>query len=130
MEKWENLRSPKTGRVADVVILPPMPHTAVPHTACRWVGYTKVWNFLDYPALVLPAGTVTRDDIDEPWEFAPRNPKDEWTGKLWQDQRQKMADLRLPVGVQLICRKLEEEKLLGVGKVVDEVIRESRGSLK
>ncbi|CAG9986500.1 unnamed protein product [Clonostachys byssicola] len=126
MEKWDSLRSQKTGRVADVVILPPLPHTAVPHTACRWVGYTKVWNFLDYPALVLPAGNVTQDDIHEPWEFAFRNPKDEWTGKLWQDQRQKMADLRLPVGVQLVCRKLEEEKLLGIGKVVDEVIRESR----
>ncbi|CAH0057312.1 unnamed protein product [Clonostachys solani] len=130
MEKWDSIRSPKTGRVADVVILPPLPHTAVPHTACRWVGYTKVWNFLDYSALVLPAGTVTQDDISEPWEFAPRNPKDEWTGKLWQDQKQKMADLRLPVGVQLVCRKLEEEKLLGIGKVVDEVIRESRAGHK
>uniref|UniRef100_A0A8H7N1B3 Amidase domain-containing protein n=1 Tax=Bionectria ochroleuca TaxID=29856 RepID=A0A8H7N1B3_BIOOC len=130
MEKWDNIRSPKTGRVADVVILPPLPHTAVPHTACRWVGYTKIWNFLDYPALVLPAGNVKQDDIDEPWEFAPRNSKDEWTGKLWEDQRQKMADLRLPVGVQLVCRKLEEEKLLGIGKVVDEVIRESRAGPK
>ncbi|VUC32949.1 unnamed protein product [Clonostachys rosea] len=130
MEKWDRMKSPKTGRVADVVILPPMPHTAVPHRACRWVGYTKVWNFLDYSTLVLPAGNVTQEDLNEPWESAPRNPKDEWTCKLWQDEKHKMADLKLPVGVQLACRKLEEEKLLGIGKVVDEIIRKSRTAPK
>ena len=43
-------------RCVDVLLMPPMPHTAVPHGKCKWVGYTKIWNLLDYTALVIPAG--------------------------------------------------------------------------
>ncbi|KAF4125867.1 amidase [Geosmithia morbida] len=123
LDKWLSLVSPNTGRPADVILMPPMPHPAVPHKGCRWVGYTKVWNFLDYPALVLPGGSVGRQDLSEPFDHEARNLQDEWTGGLWRDRKEEMAELKLPVGVQLICRKLEEEKLMAIGKVVDDVIR-------
>ncbi|KAI5919359.1 amidase signature domain-containing protein [Camillea tinctor] len=124
-DKWNSIRSPKTGQPVDVVLMPPMPHTAVPHGGCRWVGYTKVWNFVDYPALVIPGGKVEMEDVSEPWDYLPRGELDEWNQKLWADNKTDMAKLNLPVGVQLIGRKHEEEKVLAAGKILDELLRDN-----
>ena len=94
----------------DVLVMPPMPHTAVPHRGCRWVGYTKVWNFLDYSALVIPAGKSSAVDLEARWDSAARGPMDEWNAALWQQNKARIAELELPVGIQLVCRKFEEEK--------------------
>ncbi|KAI5861559.1 amidase [Durotheca rogersii] len=124
LRKWDGIRSPRTGKPVDVVLMPTMPHTAVPHRSCRWVGYTKVWNVLDYPALVIPAGTVAAVDREAPWgDDAPRNALDEWNAALWTQNRERMVELALPVGVQVVARKLEEERLLAVGTVIDEALR-------
>ncbi|KAK1998851.1 amidase [Colletotrichum falcatum] len=123
LEKWQSVRSAETGRTADVLLLPPMPHAAVPHGGCRWVGYTKVWNFLDYPALVIPGGRVCQQDVDEPWDTAARGVEDEWNSNLWTCHRGEMAALGLPVGLQIVGRKLEEEVVLAAGKTIDDALR-------
>lgn len=122
LEKWDAIRSPKTGKQVDVVLMPPMPHTAVPHRSCRWVGYTKIWNVLDYTALVLPAGQVRSYDKEEPWNLVPRNVLDEHNMALWNQQGDNMIELGLPVGVQIVGRKLEEEKVLAIGAVIQELL--------
>ncbi|KAI1205783.1 amidase signature domain-containing protein [Annulohypoxylon truncatum] len=122
LKKWNEIESPKTGRKVDVVLMPPMPHTAVPHHSCRWVGYTKIWNVLDYSALVIPAGKVSSVDGDAPWKFAPRNMLDEWNAGVWAQSKARMIELGLPVGVQIAGRKLEEEKVLAIGAVIDELL--------
>ncbi|KAI2773972.1 amidase [Daldinia loculata] len=129
LEKWNEIRSPKTGKQIDVVLMPPMPHTAVPHRACRWVGYTKIWNVLDYSALVIPAGKVSSIDGHAPWNHTPRNAIDEWNNALWTREKEKMVKLELPVGVQIVGRKLEEEKVLAIGTVIDKLVREIRYSI-
>lgn len=123
LEKWKRLRSPATGRPADIVILPPMPHTSVPHGGCRWVGYTKIWNLLDYSALVIPAGKVAAEDRDAEWGFAARNETDEWNQGLWEKHKEEMVRMELPVGLQIVARKLEEEKVLAAGAVIEDVLR-------
>ncbi|KAK2010964.1 amidase [Colletotrichum eremochloae] len=123
LEKWQSIRSAKTGRTADILLLPPMPHAAVPHGGCRWVGYTKVWNFLDYPALVIPGGRVCQQDVHEPWDMAARGTEDEWNRNLWACHREEMAALGLPVGLQIVGRKLEEEMVLAAGKIIDDALR-------
>lgn len=123
LKKWNELKSPETNEPVDIVLMPPMPHTAVPHRSCRWVGYTKIWNVLDYTALVVPAGKITSVDKDAPWDHAPRNELDEWNAALWAKEKEKMVELGLPVGVQIIGRKLEEEKVLAIGAVIDELLR-------
>lgn len=124
LDKWNNIRSPKTGRQVDILLMPPMPHTAVPHRSCRWVGYTKVWNFLDYSALVIPGGKVSQTDLDQAWDFDERGPLDAWNATVWRENKGRMAELNLSVGIQLVCRKLEEEKLLAAAKVVDALVHE------
>lgn len=125
LRKWDAVRAPD-GRPVDAVLLPPMPHAAVPHGGCRWVGYTKVWNVLDYTALVIPAGEVVERDLDAPWDDStPRGEVDRWSLDLWKHNKEDMARLKLPVGLQIVGRKLEEEKVLGIGKVVDDILRKA-----
>jgi amidase len=123
LEKWKNMKSPKTGRMADIVLMPPMPHPSVPHGGCKWVGYTKIWNVLDYSALVIPAGKVSIEDRDAAWDSAARNEMDEWNADIWRKNKEEMIQLGLPVGVQIVARKLEEEKVLAAGKVIDDILR-------
>jgi amidase len=80
-DRWDSVRS-ASGRPVDVLLVPTMPHTAVPHRCCQWVGYTKVFNFLDYSALSFPAGRVDRaidGELDE--TYVPRNDHDAWNQK-------------------------------------------------
>lgn len=127
LEKWDSIRT-SDGRTVDALLTPPMSHTAVPHRSCRWVGYTKIWNVLDYTALVIPSGAVREEDLGAQWDFEPRGEVDEWSLGLWKDNKEEMARLRLPVGLQVVGRKLEEEKVLGVGKVVQNLVRDINGA--
>lgn len=101
-----------------------MPHTAVPHKSCKWVGYTKVWNFLDYSALVLPAGHVDKR-VDRPRTdhsiagYSPRNDIDRSNWDLYDPE---LMD-GLPVSIQIVGKRLEEEKVLGAAKVIERILQ-------
>ncbi|KAF5989376.1 general amidase [Fusarium bulbicola] len=123
LEKWNSIQS-ATGKRADILLMPVMPHTAVRHGGCGWVGYTKVWNVLDYTAMVIPGGTVQSGDVDLPFEYPARGPEDEWNQGLWNKDKGEMAAMKLPVGLQIVGRKLEEEKVLGAAEVIDRVVRD------
>lgn len=54
----------------DLIMLPPAPHTAIPHDAWQFIVYTGIWNFVDCPAMVLPVGAVDeRDVLDDRSQF-------------------------------------------------------------
>ncbi|KAK2687284.1 hypothetical protein QWA68_013584 [Fusarium oxysporum] len=122
LEKWNSIQS-ATGRKVDVLLMPVMPHTAVRHGGCGWVGYTKVWNVLDYTAMVIPGGTIQSGDVDTPFSYPARGPEDEWNQGLWNKDKDEMAAMNLPVGLQIVGRKLEEEKVLGAAEVIDRVVK-------
>ncbi|KAF2792885.1 acetamidase [Melanomma pulvis-pyrius CBS 109.77] len=123
LDLWNSTKSPTSGKQIDILLTPVMPHSAVPHRKCKWVGYTKVFNFVDYPAVVIPAGAVSKD-IDstsavEIASYQPRNQLDEWNwGNFDLDSMDGM-----PIGVQLVARRLEEEKVLGAAQVIDTLLR-------
>lgn len=89
-------------------------------TAIRWVGYTKVWNFLDHTALTLPTGEVSRelDPVNLP-PYEPRSDIDKWNWELYD--LESMAGHA--IGIQVIGRRLDEERVLGAAKVIDEILR-------
>ncbi|OCK85084.1 acetamidase [Lepidopterella palustris CBS 459.81] len=122
LDKWNAAVSPISGRIVDALLAPVMPHSAVPHRKCRWVGYTKVWNFLDYTALSLPAGAVSKNldsRTDAIPSYEPRNELDRWNWDWYDaDSMDGMA-----VNVQIVGRKLEEEKVLGISKVIERLIK-------
>jgi amidase len=123
LDLWNSTKSAKTGNHIDILLAPVMPHSAVPHRKCRWVGYTKVFNFVDYPAVVLPAGRVSKQLDDEAARtmsaYQPRNTLDEWNWNLFDIDT--MNDM--PIGVQVVARRLQEEKALGAAKAIDDILR-------
>lgn len=123
LDLWNSTKSPTSGKQIDILLTPVMPHSAVPHRKCKWVGYTKVFNFVDYPAVVIPAGAVSKDldstSAAEIGSYQPRNQLDEWNwGNFDLDSMDGM-----PIGVQVVARRLEEEKVLGAAQVIDTVLR-------
>lgn len=125
LEKWNSIKSPVTGRTVDVLLMPPMPHLAVPHRHCRWVGYTKIWNVLDYSAMVMPAGRAGPEDDVEEWAgYEVRNEMDRFNAEVWTKYGAEMRETGLPVSIQIVGRKLEEEKVLAVSAALEQLIRE------
>lgn len=75
---------------------------------------------LDYTALAFPASTVsaTKDSIPStPYE--PRNETDAWNWKLYDPVTMDGH----PVGLQIVGRRFEEEKVLGAAKAIQKVMR-------
>ncbi|KAF5247315.1 hypothetical protein FANTH_6406 [Fusarium anthophilum] len=111
---WDNKRS-ALGRSVDVLLVPTMPHTAVPHGSSRWTGYTKIFNLLDYTALTFPAGKASRNENDGGFrEHVPRNKIDAWNQQLYDP----VAMEGRHVGLQIVGRRFEEEKVLGAAQQI------------
>ncbi|EAW08620.1 amidase [Aspergillus clavatus NRRL 1] len=119
LDKWNAVVSP-TGRPIDVLLAPTLPHPAIAHRHVRWVGYTKIWNLLDYPAITFPVDQVRADQDGLPSEpYQPRNDLDEWNWNLYDP---KTMDGH-PINLQIIGKKLEEEKVLGAATVIENLWR-------
>jgi amidase len=123
LDLWNSTKSASSGKPIDILLAPVMPHSAVPHRKCRWVGYTKVFNFVDYPAVVLPAGKVSKELDGEAAktmsEYEPRNALDDWNWKTFDlDTMDGM-----PIGIQIVTRRLQEEKALGAAIVIDGILK-------
>ena len=118
---WSSMRS-KSGRPVDLLLVPVMPHTALPHQrSSRWVGYTKLFNFLDYTALSFPAGRASKD-LDEQSSassvYQPRNSNDAWN---WANYDIESMDGH-HVGLQIVGRRFEEEKVLGAAHQIQTLL--------
>lgn len=78
LDKWNaSTALTKSGRVVDLLLMPVMPHVAVPHKGSRWVGYTKIWNVLDYAAGVVPNVGWVDKSIDGKEDYEARSEMDQ-----------------------------------------------------
>ncbi|KAF2875867.1 amidase signature domain-containing protein [Massariosphaeria phaeospora] len=108
----------------DILICPPnatpaLPHEAM-HDAVSSCGYTFLFNLLDYSAGVMPVTHVDalKDQLPASFNFSQLNGVAKGAYKHYDAA--KMAGL--PVGVQVVGRRLEEEKVLAVMGRVEEAL--------
>ena len=118
---WNSMAA-DDGQDVDAFIMPVAPHAAVMPGRYLYTGYTEVVNLLDYSAAVVP---VTRADksvdvFDE--TYKPLNDLDAKNWK-WYDAT---AYDGAPVGLQIVARKYEEEKVWAMAKIVDLVLKDTR----
>ena len=121
------------------MIAPVCPFAAVEHGKYRHVGYTCVFNILDYTCLSFPCNVTVDSELDVLDSDDQKAPLSE-TDRLIRDecmsfnimsyypgqsQRAKVDCLDnptaihgMPVNLQLVGRRLEEEKVLMMGRVV------------
>ncbi|KAG6835791.1 hypothetical protein H0H93_014654, partial [Arthromyces matolae] len=94
----------------DYVLTVPHPIPAVPHNGMKdgvkSFGYTVLFNLLDYTAGVMPVTHVDASRDKLPTSFKPRNSIERSIYKMYNAE-----DMHgLPVGVQVVGKRLEEEK--------------------
>ncbi|TGO36840.1 hypothetical protein BHYA_0113g00130 [Botrytis hyacinthi] len=103
----------------DVILMPPAAHTAVPLDCWSRVAYTCLWNYLDYPAIVIPVDQVQDTDLADDLSNAKFGPDDEQIYKLYTGpELYKDA----PICVQLIGYRYKDEALLKAAAMLDSII--------
>ncbi|TGO28232.1 hypothetical protein BPAE_0030g00180 [Botrytis paeoniae] len=111
--EW-NTMAPKM----DVILCPAGPLPAPPHDNSKYWGYTSVWNLLNYPAIVFPVTKVNPDIDVKHGNYKPRNDLDKW----YHDRYDVEEQINAPVGLQLVAKKLEDEKVVDVMRFIKEKI--------
>ncbi|KAK0947890.1 hypothetical protein LTR48_003800 [Friedmanniomyces endolithicus] len=101
----------------DAVLSPTTPYAAPKSGEFRTVSYTGVYNVLDYTATSFPTGVVVDRERDAYGsDFAAYGEVDEVTRKEYEAA----AVHGMPVCLQLVGRRLEEEKMLAITERVVE----------
>jgi Asp-tRNA(Asn)/Glu-tRNA(Gln) amidotransferase A subunit family amidase len=112
----------------DVLITAPNATPAVPHngmkSAVSSCGYTFLFNLLDYTSGVMPVTKVdaVMDALPGNFNIRKLNGVARGAYKLYDSDKMK----GLPVGVQVVGRRLEEEKVLAVMGRIEKLL-EGRG---
>ncbi|OAA66505.1 fatty-acid amide hydrolase [Niveomyces insectorum RCEF 264] len=95
----------------DVLLCPTIPFNTAKHGTFEHVGYTGVYNVLDYACVSFPTGLTVDKAVDQlDPACTPLGPLDKNVADGYD------ADFMngLPISLQLVARRLEEEKVIGV----------------
>jgi amidase len=112
LDKWE------ASEGVDAILLPTTPYAAVKNGAFKYIGYTGVFNILDYSAVSFPTGLHADEKLDAvPEDFKALSEIDETTAKEYDAA----AVHGMPISLQLAGRRLQEEKML---EVADRVVKD------
>lgn len=102
----------------DVILCPAFPTPAPSHDTSRYWGYCSLFNLLDYSALAFPVTKVDPERDAKDTSYTPKNEFDSWAYEHYDPVKQKDA----PVSLQLVAKKLEEEKLLQAFREIKEKV--------
>lgn len=118
----------------DCILTLPAPHTALPLDKWSAVTYTCIFNYLDYPAIVIPVGRVQSSDVkDEEAKFGEVDAKVyDICGFTSREEIMTFADVHVdsgpkdfadaPIAVQLVGYRQHDEELLNIAERVDSII--------
>ncbi|CAE7143103.1 unnamed protein product [Rhizoctonia solani] len=121
LNHWNDTASrSKSGRPVDAVLSPASYTLAPTHHTAGWTGYTSYWNLLDLPHVVFPVGAPfdATGWVDVAKPLPPRNPFEAIFQGHWDPKKFDGA----PIGLSLVGRRLQEERLLGILKQVEQVV--------
>ncbi|KAK7984278.1 hypothetical protein PG989_011680 [Apiospora arundinis] len=103
----------------DAILMPPAPHTAVPLDTWSTITYTGLWNYLDYPAVVIPVDQVREEDAPDDISNAKFGAEDARVYGLYTDPE----DYRdAPICIQLVGYRHQDEALANTAVVLDGII--------
>ncbi|OAX77945.1 hypothetical protein ACJ72_07751 [Emergomyces africanus] len=106
----------------DGLLAPTTPFATVEHTRFKHVGYTGVYNVLDYSCLSFPCGVHVDAAVDVP--AVNENELTKLDGKVQREYNPAVVHGQ-PVSLQLVGRRLDEEKVVMMGEVILEALKEA-----
>lgn len=119
LENWRNTaNSTSDGRPIDAILCPVWPSAGFGdgevHYGCE--NYTVPFNILDCSCVVMPSSFVDKEKDNVGIEHTPQSAEDEkMQGYYNIDKFDNM-----PVSIQIVCRRLEEEKVLAIASIINE----------
>ncbi|KAH8901510.1 Acetamidase [Thozetella sp. PMI_491] len=117
LEKWREAEQ-ELGADLDVIIGPISPTAAIRHDQFRYYGYASTINLLDFTSVVVPVTFADKAIDAKNEEHAPANDLD----KMVQAEYDPEAYHGAPVAVQVIGRRLSEEKTLAIAEEVGKLL--------
>ncbi|CAC9887125.1 unnamed protein product [Aureobasidium pullulans] len=134
IEEWNKLEK-KLGKEMDAFIMPITPTAAIRHNQFKYYGYASAINLLDFTSVVVPV-TFADKNLDKKDEsFKPMNDMDKQvqeeckfsgcprsrtaTDKITDDAE---AYHGAPVAVQIVGRRLTEEKTMAIAEEVGKLL--------
>ncbi|KAK6442314.1 hypothetical protein LTR95_001446 [Oleoguttula sp. CCFEE 5521] len=119
MEYWNSTAElTGTGRPVDAIISPLAPFAAARPNGYTYYTYSTFVNVLDYTSVVLPVTRVDKSVDVKDEAFKAVGEVDQKTQDLYDPEIYDGAH----VSIQLVGRKLQEEKMLALAKYVGEAI--------
>ncbi|KAL6820118.1 amidase signature domain-containing protein [Trichoderma sp. SZMC 28015] len=103
----------------DAILMPPAPHTALPLDTWTTVTSTGLWNYLDYPAVVVPVDAVTNSDSIDDASNAKYGLQDAELYKLYTGPEFYKG---LPIAVQVVGYRHQDEALAATAGILDSII--------
>lgn len=119
LDRW-NATASKTssGKPIDAIIAPTTPYSGVGNGKFAYVGYTSVYNALDYAVGTVPVTVCDKSiDVKVP-DYKPRNDTDKFVYESYDAEELHGG----PVAIQVIGRRLQEEKVVEMMKVVSAAV--------
>lgn len=94
----------------DVLLCPVGPGVAPKHNTAKYWSYTSQWNLLNYPAVSFPVTLVDKekdvlDKKSKPLSGVDKSNRDLWDAEEFHG---------LPVSLQLVGRRFDDEKILAI----------------
>ncbi|KAF6525491.1 hypothetical protein HZS61_011286 [Fusarium oxysporum f. sp. conglutinans] len=106
------------GKELDAIIAPITPTAAIRHDQFKYYGYATAINVLDFTSVVVPVTFVDKK-IDEPnHQFKPLTEMD----RTVQAEYDPSAYHGAPVAVQIIGRRLTEERVISIAEEVGRLL--------
>jgi Asp-tRNA(Asn)/Glu-tRNA(Gln) amidotransferase A subunit family amidase len=102
----------------DALLCPVGPGVAPKHNTAKYWNYTSQWNLLDYPGLVFPVCKVDKEQDKWTDNDKPLSGLDEDNRERWDPNEFHGA----PVGLQLVGRRFEDEKILAILEYITNII--------
>ncbi|THZ84846.1 amidase [Aureobasidium pullulans] len=119
MEYWNSTSQlTGTGRPVDAIISPLAPFTAARPNKYTSYSYSVWVNVLDYSSAIVPVTKVDKNVDKDYTDFKPVSETDAKTQATYDPEIYDGAH----VSLQVVCRKLEEEKVLAISEYVYQTI--------
>ncbi|KAF2736543.1 acetamidase-like protein [Polyplosphaeria fusca] len=99
----------------DAILAPTTPFATVENGGFKHVGYTGVYNIVDYATVSFPSGVVADKDKDQ--SLSEHTPLSQTCKEIHQEYNAELVH-GMPVNLQLVAKRLEEEKVLAMTEVV------------
>ncbi|CAG7965718.1 unnamed protein product [Penicillium salamii] len=117
LDKWRELEE-NMGREIDAIIAPISPTAAIRHDKFKYYGYASIFNLLDFSSVVIPVTFADKEKDLKMSDFKAMGDIDADVQAEYDPETYHGA----PVGVQIVGRRLSEERILAIAEEISRIL--------